>query len=151
MSIHGQTPGGRAVRWLYGLATGLALFSGLAQMPMMKRYYLADLPGLAWTDNFYVTSNLHYLAASLLLAILAWRLGLSLRQTGGAWTWGPRGWWGWGLLTVLVVSGAAKVINNAGLHLAPDLLRALTLTHLGAAMVFLITGLLSLLRGRRAQ
>ncbi|MBI4799236.1 MAG: hypothetical protein HY794_11000, partial [Desulfarculus sp.] len=140
----------RPARWLYGLATGLLIFSGMAQLPMMKRYYLADLPGLAWTAEFFVTSNLHYLAAALLLALLAWRLGLLARQAGGGWSWGPRGAWGWSLLALLMVTGAGKALRNAGVYLPPDLFMVLGLIQLGAAMAFMFTGLGSLIKGRKA-
>ncbi|MBI5522393.1 MAG: hypothetical protein HY910_07175 [Desulfarculus sp.] len=151
MSIHDLTPGGRPARWLYGLATGLLVFSGMAQLPMMKRYYLADLPGMAWSEDFFITSNLHYLAGALLLALMAWRLGLKARQAGGWWSWGPRGAWGWTLLAVLMVTGAGKVARNAGVYLPPDLFMALGLIHLGAAMAFIFTGLGSLIKGRKAE
>lgn len=150
MSIHDLTPGGRPARWLYGLATGLLVFSGMAQLPMMKRYYLADLPGMAWSEDFYITSNLHYLAAALLLALLAWRLALKARRAGGSWSWGPRGAWGWTLLALLMATGAGKVARNAGVYIAPDLFMALGLIHLGAAMAFMFTGLGSLIKGRKA-
>lgn len=134
-------PGGRPAGWLYALACGLLIFSGLAQLPVMKRYYLADLPGLAFSADFYVTSNLHYGAAALLLGLLAWRLGLALRQTGGRWSWGPRGRWGWTLLGLLLLTGAGKALRNAGVFVWPGMMLALDLTHLGAAMAFMLAGL----------
>jgi hypothetical protein len=149
MNAQNHAPGGRYGRWLYALAVGLLIFSGLAQLPMMKRYYLADLPGLAFSADFYVTSNLHYLAAALLLGILAWRAGLAVRRAGGSWSWGPRGAWGWTLLGLLILSGAGKVLRNAGVFVSPGMMLALDFGHLGAAMAFMFTGLGVLIRGRR--
>lgn len=151
MSKHKNSPGGGLARWLYGLATGLALFSGMAQLPIMKRYYLADLPAMAWSADFYITSDLHYLAAILLLAVLAWRLGLDARRGGLSWSWGPRFWWGWTLLAILAITGGAKVARNAGFYLGPTTMMWLDLTHLGAAMTFMFTGLISLIAGRRGR
>ncbi len=151
MSHTPASPGGRAARWLYGLGIGLAIFTGMAQMPIMKRYYIADIPGLAWTADFYATSDLHYLAAALLLAILAWRLGLAAREGGLAWSWGPRGAWGWLLLGLLVLTGAAKVARNAGVFISPTMMVVLDLTHLGTAMAFMFTGLGVLLRRQPAE
>ncbi|MFH1036356.1 MAG: FeS-binding protein [Pseudomonadota bacterium] len=149
MSAQPDFPGGRPARWLYALAVGLLIFSGLAQLPVMKRYYLADLPGLAFSADFYVTSNLHYLAAALLLALLAWRAGLALRGAGGRWAWGPRRAWGWALLALLVLTGAGKVLRNAGVFISPGMMLVLDLSHLGAAMAFMFTGLGVLFRGRK--
>lgn len=146
MSLSSYSPGGRVARWLYGIAVGLALFGGFGQMPIFKRYYLADIPGLAWTANYYITSDIHYLAAALLLGLLAWRLTLDARTTGAAWSWGPRSWWGWTLLGLLVVSGGAKVLRNLGVFLPPPLLMVLDFTHLGSAMTFMFTGLVVLVK-----
>ena len=149
MSTHDFSPGGRAARWLYGLATGLALFTGMAQLPIMKRYYIADLPGLAWSADFFTTSDLHYLAAALLLALLAWRLSLDARLAEVTWSWGPRSWWGWGLLGLLALTGLAKAARNWGLFMPPTAMVVLDLAHLGSAMAFMFTGLASLFMGRR--
>ena len=146
MNARSYSPGGRAARWFYGIATGFALFSGFGQMPIFKRYYLADIPGLAWTANYYATSDIHYLAAALLLGMLAWRLALDTRASGAAWSWGPRTWWGWTLLGLLVISGAAKVLRNMGIFLPPPLIMVLDFTHLGSAMAFMFTGLVVLVK-----
>ena len=141
MSHTPASPGGRVARWLYGVGIGLAIFTGMAQMPIMKRYYIADIPGLAWTADYYATSDLHYLAAALLLALIAWRLGLSARAGRLAWSWGPRRAWGWTLLGLLAITGAAKVARNAGVFISPTMMVVLDLAHLGAAMAFMFTGL----------
>lgn len=150
MSAHDYSPGGRALSWAWGLASGLALFSGMGQLPIMKRYYIADLPGLGWSENFYTLSDLHYLAAALLMALLFWRLGLALRDASSWFSWGPRSAWGWGLLALLVVTGAAKALRNLGVFISPFSMIVLDLTHLGAAMAFMFTGLASIVKGRRA-
>ncbi len=150
MSLHDYSPGGRALRWLYGVATGLAVFTGMAQLPIMKRFYLADLPGLAFSADFYVTGDLHYLAAAALLLLLAWRLGLKARGGSFWYSWGPRSAWGWALLGVLIATGAVKAARNAGVYLPPALLLTADFTHLGAAMAFMFTGLGSLIKGRKA-
>lgn len=150
MSHTPASPGGRVARWLYGVGIGLAIFTGMAQMPIMKRYYIADIPGLAWTADYYATSDLHYLAAALLLALIAWRLGLSARAGRLAWSWGPRGAWGWTLLGLLAITGAAKVARNAGVFISPTMMVVLDLAHLGAAMAFMFTGLGVLMRRRPA-
>lgn len=52
-------------------ATVLAV-TGMAQMPIAARYGIASIPGLAWTGDFHVTHVVHYLAATLLLALGGW-------------------------------------------------------------------------------
>ncbi len=46
--------------------------SGFGQMPIFKRYYIADIPGLGWLAKFYFTHYIHYIGAILLLAIFAY-------------------------------------------------------------------------------
>ena len=149
MSRHGNSPGGAIARWLYGLAAFAALFTGMAQMPIMKRYYIADIPGLTWTAQFYTTSTLHYLAAIILLAILAWRLALDARARGVTWSWGPRSGWGWTLLLVLAITGGAKVMRNSGIYIPPVVMVYLDLFHLGSAMIFMMTAIVTFFRPRK--
>lgn len=58
-------------RKIKGTAYGLVLFfitlTGFAQMPIFKRYYIADIPGLGWLAQFYVTHSLHYIFAAVLI------------------------------------------------------------------------------------
>jgi len=149
VSIHDYSPGGRLPRWLYGLAAGAAFFSGLGQMPILKRYYITDLPLMGWAADFYHLSDLHYLSVALLLGLMAWRLALSARVLDRRWSWGPRTFWGWLLIALLFISGAFKVARNLGIFLSPTLLMVLDFMHLGSAMAFMVTGLIALLRGRR--
>ena len=149
MSIHDYSPGGRVPRWIYGLVMAAALFSGFGQMPILKRYYITALPLMGWSADFYVLSDLHYWSVSLLLALLAWRLALSRRILDIRWSWGPRSFWGWTLFTLLLISGAFKAARNVGVFLSPPLLMVLDYVHLGSAMAFMFTGLVSLIKGRK--
>jgi hypothetical protein len=45
--------------------------TGFGQMPIFKRYYLADIPGFAWTANYYLTHRIHYLGAIFLLGFFS--------------------------------------------------------------------------------
>jgi Fe-S-cluster-containing hydrogenase component 2 len=57
---------------LYGIAAVAALFTGFGNMPLWKRYYVADVPGLGWSGDFFINVNVHILAGGLLLAIGAY-------------------------------------------------------------------------------
>jgi len=52
-------------RMVYAVSLFLLILSGFAQMPVFKRYYIADLPGLGWLARFYVTHAVHYGAAAV--------------------------------------------------------------------------------------
>lgn len=62
---HGFTV--RFVHWTIALSTIMLIFSGFGQMPMYRRYGIAQLPGLGWSGDFAVTLPLHYIAAMFLL------------------------------------------------------------------------------------
>ena len=148
MSRDDYSPGGRVFRWLYFLAVGLALFTGFGQMPIYKRYYISDVPLLGWSQKFFLTSDIHYVMAALLLFLLVWRISLGGGLFDRRWSWGPRTWFGWAMLALLVVSGGAKAMRNAGVFIDPLTLMLLDFTHLGSAMAFAISGLAGLIKGR---
>lgn len=126
---------------LYRLvAAGLAV-SGIAQMPIFKRYYIADIPGLAWTGDFYFTHGMHYVTAAALLFWLGWRLGL-----GGVAAVGRSRLL---LLGLLALTGLPLVLKNlpwAGFP--PLLVMLLDWTHLGAAMALGIAALAKVFQRR---
>lgn len=62
-----------ASRWdmlFFKLSVAVLILSGLAQMPIFKRYYISEVPGLAWTADYQFNHILHYAAAAILLVIL---------------------------------------------------------------------------------
>ena len=142
------SPGGGGIKLLYIVTTVAAIFSGFAQMPIMKRYYLADLPGMAWAADFYVTSDIHYIAAAILVFLYFWRLTLDTRAGISGWSWGPRSWWGWLLLALLLITGIGKVVRNMGIFVSPPLMVVLDLSHMMGGMVFMFTGLIALFTPR---
>jgi hypothetical protein len=59
-------------RWFYLMVIFFLTLTGFGQMPIFKRYYIADIPGLGWLAQFFVTHYIHYLAAILFLAFAAY-------------------------------------------------------------------------------
>jgi hypothetical protein len=45
----------------------MLILSGFGQMPIFKRYYIADIPGFGWLAQFYVTHLLHYFFAAVII------------------------------------------------------------------------------------
>ena len=131
--------------WSFSALLFMATLTGFGQMPIFKRYYIADVPGLGWLAQFYVTHYLHYLFGTFLLAflgyfVLDWMLTsprhhrLSLLGKGRAITLGGI------LLTGLLLS-----LKNFTLYLYPQsVIVALDLIHLGLVMVWFALGLLAL-------
>lgn len=58
------------VHWTVAISTFMLIVTGFGQMPMYKRYRIADLPGLGWTADYSITLFIHYLGAiALILAV----------------------------------------------------------------------------------
>jgi hypothetical protein len=129
----------RIVRYVYLITVFLLTLTGFGQMPIFKRYYIADIPGLGWLAQFYVTHYIHYLAAILILALVAYMIvdylilqKKHLRLTASGYLRGA-------ILAGILVSGIFLVIRNlAGSQFGPGFIIFLDLAHLGLVMTFLM-------------
>lgn len=120
----------------YLVAMTMLAFTGMMQMPLAKRYYLTDIPGMAWTGDFYFTHKLHYLFGALLLFVagmvaihwlLEWKDKLVLTPLGRARA---------AVLGVLIVSGGLRVYRNfPDVTLSPAAVVTIEWVHLVSAMI----------------
>ncbi|MDD4801476.1 MAG: cytochrome b/b6 domain-containing protein [Syntrophomonas sp.] len=62
----------RFIHWTVAISIFILLFTGFGQMPIYKRYFIDQLPGLGWSSNFLITLNIHYVAAIVLIFISAY-------------------------------------------------------------------------------
>ncbi|SHE40810.1 formate dehydrogenase, gamma subunit [Desulforamulus putei DSM 12395] len=62
------------VHWTVAISTFLLILSGFGQMPMYKRYHIADLPGMSWSADYSVTIVIHYIAAVALIFAVAYHI-----------------------------------------------------------------------------
>jgi hypothetical protein len=133
---------GKNLKRLYGFTVVTLAISGFAQMPIFKRYYIADLPGFGWLAQFYVTHLIHYLAAAVLL-------GLAAYAVTGFWMAGrPRpaltaaGCVRAALLFGLVVTGILRVVKNfSGVYMSAGAIVFLDMLHLGLVMAYMLAAL----------
>jgi len=140
----------RAVRYLYLITVFFLTLTGFGQMPIFKRYYIADIPGLGWLAQFYVTHYIHYLGAVLILALVSYMIidylilqKKSIRLTASGYVRGT-------ILAGILVSGLLLVLRNlAGSRFVPEFIIFLDIAHLGSVMTFLIVAGYCLVRKRR--
>ncbi len=129
-------------RWFYLITILFLSLSGFGQMPIFKRYYIADIPGLGWLAEFFITHYIHYLAAILFLAFTAYMIIdylLSQRKTRRMTI---SGYVRSALLAGILASGVFLVVRNlAGSNLSADFIIFLDLCHLGLVMAFLFVSL----------
>lgn len=121
----------RTLNPIFRLTVFALLFTGFAQMPIFARYYLADVPGFAWTADYYLNHVLHYGLAAVLLVFLGWRLPMAMKRR---WTFG-------GLLLALCWAGTAAtglvrvMKNQPDAFFSPTLVMAVDWAHLGFVML----------------
>ena len=139
------------LRRLYlALAAALAL-TGMAQMPIFKRYYIADIPGLGWLADYYLTNKLHYGLAALFLALLGFALARWLADWRRRWRLTALGWVRVLLLAGLAVTGALRVLKNRpDWAFDPLTIMLVDWTHLGFAALLGLAALAAVLARRPA-
>ncbi len=146
-----RTPVTRWFDRVFVVCCSVLAISGLAQMPIFKRYYIADIPGLGWLADFYFTHKTHYIFAAFLLALLAqvlvlwffrWRTDLKL--SGG-------GMLRVGLLAGIVFTGILRMIKNQpGMSFSPGMTMIVDWAHLGLVLLLGVTAVILAMVKRRA-
>jgi len=128
-----------ALRYLYGFTIFILTLSGFGQMPIFKRYYIADIPGLGWLAQFYITHYLHYLGAVVFLGIAGYVVAEYLAYGKKVLNLTMSGYVRTAVLAGLGVSGIFLVVRNfSGVTLPPGLIIVLDLGHLSLVMLLLL-------------
>jgi hypothetical protein len=129
--------------WLqksFAITLFFSALTGFGQMPIYKRYYLADLPGLGWLAQFYLTYLLHYVSAIILMAIIAYAVTDYLLRHRRSMRITIFGYLRGAILTLIIATGVLLVFRNfPGHRFSPLFVMILDFSHLGLVMVFIIT------------
>ena len=139
---------------IFRISVAVLAVTGLGQMPLYKRYYVADIPGLGFLADFYLLHWVHYVAAAVFLFLLlqwaAMKAALYFRQ-GRRPT--PAELFLVPILTVLVATGFLRVLKNfPSIAVSPSEAMFADIVHLVAAVFFGLTSLvLAVLRRRQAR
>ena len=135
------------VRSLYLFSMLFLGLTGFAQMPIFKRYYIADIPGLGWLAQFYTTHFMHYLGAVLLLGLVAYVVVDYFAGSGRRKSLTLSGYFRGFIIAALMASGILLVIRNqSGVHLGDQLIIFLDLFHMGLVMVLIAASVYCLVR-----
>jgi len=136
--------------WAYKLLVILLAVSGFSQMPISKRYYLADIPGLGWLADYYATHLLHYVTAILLLILLIQAAVRYLRQWRGKHRLTSFGVLRIAAIVLIVVSGVFRVLKNRpDIYFPPGQVILIDLVHLGSVFLLGIFALVAALSRRQ--
>ena len=134
--------GKNVLSWAYNLTFIVMAFTGFGQMPIFKRYYISDIPGMGWSANFYLTHYIHYLGAIFLFGLFAYIIldyTLSGRNqfelTSSAYVRIV-------LLGGIVITGIFRVLKNMPeVVFSPDFTLFIDISHLGFMMLYLLMAL----------
>ncbi len=126
----------RIFTFLYRVSLFMLVITGFAQMPIFKRYYIADIPGFGWLAQFYTTHILHYIFGIIFIFFISYfaSLHFNARKKLKVVLW-IKGW----IFSGLVISGFLPVLRNFPGYRFSDLFISITdLVHLGLVMVLFI-------------
>jgi len=138
------------VYYIYLLTMFFITLSGFGQMPIFKRYYIADIPGMGWLAMFYITHYIHYICAALIIGITSYTAAdyLLLAKKNLKLTF--TGYLRAALIAGLITTGILLVIRNfEGYIFSHNLIIFLDLIHLALVMLLLITSLYCLIAKRK--
>ncbi|MFC1798992.1 hypothetical protein ACFLZL_04215 [Thermodesulfobacteriota bacterium] len=137
----------KIIRYGYLFIFFLLALTGFGQMPIFKRYYIADLPGLGWLAKFYVTHYIHYLGAAVLFALTAYIIiDYLITKQDAIRCISLSGYVRVAILAVILISGVLLVIRNLpGYRFHPGFISFLDLSHLGMVMLYLVVSLYCLI------
>ncbi len=135
-------------RMVYGLTLFFIALSGFAQMPIFKRYYIADIPGLGWLAQFFLTHAIHYALAALLIGFCAYvaldyyfarkNSGTKKFQITEDTRISASAWVKIAALCGLIITGCFMVVKNLyGIYFSHGVVIGLDLLHLIFCMVLL--------------
>jgi len=138
--------GKRVLRWVYILILFVMTLTGFGQMPIFKRYYISDIPGMGWLAKFYVTHYIHYLGAIFLFILLAYFIvdyflsgRKEFRLTSSAYV-------RIALLGGIVITGVFRVLKNLpDVVFSPGFTLSIDIFHLCFMLLYLLTALVFLI------
>ncbi len=133
-------------RYIYRIILFFTAITGFGQMPIFKRYYIADIPGFGWLAEFYTTHYIHYLGAIMILGIFSYVLIEYLMIYKRDYKLTISGYIRGILLTAIVITGILLVIRNlTGYRFSPSVIMFLDFAHLGLVLIFLMIALYALI------
>jgi magnesium-transporting ATPase (P-type) len=132
--------------WVYRLLFIVMAFTGFGQMPIFKRYYIADIPGMGWSADFYFTHKIHYIGAVLLLAVLTYAILNYFLTERKIFALTPSASVRIILLAGIVVTGIFRVLKNLpDVVFSPGFTMFIDISHLGFMMCYLFAAIVFLI------
>ena len=134
------------LRWIYVPLIFVLGFTGLGQMPIFKRYYISDIPGLGWSSDFYLTHYIHYLGAIFLFGFLAYVIFDYILSGNKKYSLTNSAYVRIVFLAGIVITGIFRVFKNLpDIVFSPGFTLFIDTAHLGFMMLYLFPAFIFLL------
>jgi len=136
--------------YIYWVTILFLVITGFSQMPISKRYYIADIPGLAWTADFFTTHYMHYIFSIILIGLTAYFLADFFLVTRKKARLTVSAYIRSGFIAGLIATGALMVIVNLpGTPFSATFVIILDLAHIALCIAFLGVSLYSLMAKKK--
>ncbi len=89
----------RLCHWLIAISGLFLCFTGIGTMPLYGRFFINDIPGLAWSSDLLLQLKLHYLGAAIFAASSIFHLVYHWRRNEIS-AWPQKGDWQESLVTI---------------------------------------------------
>ncbi|MCD4721383.1 MAG: hypothetical protein K8S13_16210 [Desulfobacula sp.] len=131
-------PFSKTRKYIYFITLFFITLTGFGQMPIFKRYYIADIPGLGWLAQFYITNRIHYTFAIVLIALAVYVVADYFFSGKRHYTISTFGYLKLFSISGLIVSGAFMVVKNLpNVYFPHTFVIAIDLTHIVFCMLLL--------------
>jgi hypothetical protein len=141
--VYELSGGRKAFKLLYILTFTVMAFTGFGQMPIFKRYYISDIPGMGWSADFYLTHYIHYLGAIFLIGLIAYIIVDYILSGRKEFSLTSSAYVRIALLGAIVVTGIFRVLKNLpDVVFSPGFTLFIDISHLGFMMLYLLTALI---------
>jgi hypothetical protein len=132
---------------VYAITLFFIALTGFAQMPIFKRYYIADIPGLGWLAQFYVTHAMHYILAVIFIALCVYGVMDFILTQKGDFGITASGKIKAALILGLVVTGGLMVVRNLpGVYFSHTLIYVMDIGHIGLCMALFMVSAYTLVK-----
>ncbi|WP_320172966.1 iron-sulfur cluster-binding protein [Maridesulfovibrio sp.] len=135
---------------IFKLTIFIMALTGVAQMPIFKRYYISDIPGLGWLADFYLTNKVHYIFGAVLIFMVLYLLTMFILVGKQYFKLSSTGMVRVFLYVAVVGTGALRVVKNLhSVTFDPFMVMVIDWTHLGFAMLLGVAAMYAFFRGRK--
>jgi hypothetical protein len=134
---------------IYFFILSFITLSGFAQMPIFKRYYIADIPGLGWLAQFYITHYIHYISAVIFIGFATYVMVDYLFVKIKYDKFSILAYTKITSIIGLIVTGTLMMIKNlSGTPFSAGFIIFLDISHLGLCMILISLTAVGLIKGQ---